>query len=215
MFTITLTTPANQPVTVQYVTETNGSDPATPGVDYLNAAGEVVFAPGITQRTITVPVVDDEVAESDETFAVTLSLPVNGVIGDGQGVAVIQDDDGPTNSPFELYVSDVAFQSRRSGTQWRVVLQIRSDSNADGAGGTDDQVRAGVQVSVNFAGRTYTGTTDANGIFRSRWVRGLGGGDHYANVVDLALAGYNWQPLGLDLEDDSDGDGKPDDVLVL
>ena len=40
-------------------------------------------------------------------------------------------------------------------------------------------------------------------------------GAHYANVVDLVLTDYEWDPLGLDIEDDTDGDGKPDDVLVI
>ena len=39
--------------------------------------------------------------------------------------------------------------------------------------------------------------------------------DRYANAVDLALDGFTWNPLALDLEDDSDGDGNPDAVLSL
>ena len=31
--------------------------------------------------------------------------------------------------------------------------------------------------------------------------------------LDLVLAGYYWNPLTLDLEDDTDGDGKPDNIL--
>ena len=45
------------------------------------------------------------------------------------------------------------------------------------------------------------------------WVKKLQTGtNHYGNVVDMALAGYVWDRL-LDLEDDSDEDDDPDDVL--
>ena len=77
------------------------------------------------------------------------------------------------------------------------------------------QRRHGVTLKVDFAGSTYTLTTDSNGIAHTSWIRNLGSGSHYADAYDLALAGYSWSPFAFDLEDDSDGDGKPDDVLVL
>jgi hypothetical protein len=69
-----------------------------------------------------------------------------------------------------------------------------------------------VSLTVEFAGQTYTGTTDADRVFGTSWIKDLGSGDHYANAVDLVLANYAWDPL-MDLEDDSDGDGNPDDLL--
>jgi hypothetical protein len=69
---------------------------------------------------------------------------------------------------------------------------------------------------VTFAGNTYTGTTDANGVFRTNWIKSLGSGDHYADAVDMVLADYSWDPLStLNLEDDSNGDGYLDDLLSL
>lgn len=64
-------------------------------------------------------------------------------------------------------------------------------------------------------GQTFLGTTDSHGVFRTSWVRDLPTGDYHANAVDLALGGFVWNPLGLDQENDSDGDGLPDDLLVL
>ena len=64
----------------------------------------------------------------------------------------------------------------------------------------------------SFAGITYTGTTDAYGVFRTGWAMNVKSGTYYADVVDLAMANYYWNQL-MDLEDDSDGDGKPDDIL--
>jgi hypothetical protein len=70
-----------------------------------------------------------------------------------------------------------------------------------------------VAITVNFAGITYTGTTGADGVFRTAWFNDLAKGTHYANVVDLAMASYYWDML-MDLENDSDGDERPDGILV-
>ncbi len=153
--------------------------------------------------------------ESDETFLVDLSNPVGATLTDAQGIVTILDDDGVVASSA-LFVYDISFESKRGGKDWRAVFEIRSDSDADGIGETSDAVAAGVEVTVTFAGQTYTGTTDANGVFRTSWKNSLAGGHYYANAVDLALAGYSWNPFDiLNLEDDSDGDGKPDDLLSL
>jgi subtilisin-like proprotein convertase family protein len=115
-----------------------------------------------------------------------------------------------------LYVYDISFESQRSNRDWQAVFEIRSDSNGDGQGDAEDQVAAGVTLTVEFAGKTYTGTNDSDGIFRTDWIRNLKGGDYYANAVDLVLANYFWDPLALmDLENDSDEDGYPDELLSL
>ena len=113
-----------------------------------------------------------------------------------------------------LYVYDIRFDSKRGGKDWRAVFEIRSDSDDNGQAGASDRPAAGVAITVDFAGITYSGVTDASGIFRTAWIRNLGGGDHYANALDLILADYFWD-MAIDAEDDSDGDGKPDDLLSL
>ncbi|WP_168564012.1 tandem-95 repeat protein [Crateriforma spongiae] len=108
-----------------------------------------------------------------------------------------------------IYVYDIQFDSRYWGWQRRAVFHVRSDSNFDGQGNSADQKAAGVEITVRFAGRTYSGVTDSNGLFRTGWIWNPGSGT-YADVVDLALTDYTWDPLALDLEDDSNGDGLPD-----
>ncbi|TWU65994.1 tandem-95 repeat protein [Crateriforma conspicua] len=108
-----------------------------------------------------------------------------------------------------IYVYDIQFDSRYWGWQRRAVFHVRSDSNFDGQGNSADQKAAGVEITVRFAGRTYSGVTDSNGVFRTGWIWNPGSGT-YADVVDLALTDYTWDPLALDLEDDSNGDGLPD-----
>ena len=120
----------------------------------------------------------------------------------------------PPSTSDAIYVYDIRFESKRGNKDWRAVFEIRSDSNGNGAGDAADSPIAGVQVEVTFAGNTYKGVTDSNGIFRTSWIKNLSSGNYYANAVDLALKGYQWDPLTIDLEDDSDEIFGPDDLLV-
>jgi dienelactone hydrolase len=58
------------PFAVDYAT-TNLT--ATAGEDYTETKGTLEFAAGETVKLLTIPITDDEAAESDETFTVTLS----------------------------------------------------------------------------------------------------------------------------------------------
>jgi uncharacterized repeat protein (TIGR01451 family) len=91
IFAVTLAAPSAQTITVNYAT-VNGS--ATAGGDYISTNGILTFPPGITNGTIAVKVIGDTVIETNETFFVNLSGPVNGTLGRSQGVGTIVNDDG-------------------------------------------------------------------------------------------------------------------------
>src|SRR5262249_42363291 len=76
-FTVSLSAPSTQPVTVAYAT---ADGTATQGQDYVATTGTLTFAPGQTQQTITVSVTADPTNTTDETFFVVLQNPLNGVI---------------------------------------------------------------------------------------------------------------------------------------
>jgi uncharacterized repeat protein (TIGR01451 family) len=78
--------------------------------DYEIASGTLTFAPGDTQKTITVLINQDHFVESSETFTVTLSNPINGSLGGQTTAAVsITDDDSAAKTPVpRLFVSDVS-----------------------------------------------------------------------------------------------------------
>ena len=209
-FTVTRTGDSSQTVSVDYAA---ADVAATSPSDYVGIdATTLTFAPGVTSLAVSVTVNGDADEESDETFFVNLANPVGGTISDGKGVATILNDDSPILTST-LFVYDIRFGSKRGGKDHRAVFEIRTDSDGDGLGTSNDNPIAGVDITVTFAGTTYSGTTDSSGVFRTPWIKNTPTGDHYANAVDLALAGYIWDSL-LDLEDDSDGDGKPDDVLT-
>jgi hypothetical protein len=105
-FTLTLDASTLQPVTLQYATEgiTAGS-----GVDFLASSGTVTFPPGVTVRTVAIPVVGELDVEPDETFRVVLSNPRGAAVSDGVGIGTIANDDVP-EPPLVALAHGVAFQ---------------------------------------------------------------------------------------------------------
>ncbi|MDP3059544.1 MAG: retention module-containing protein [Methylotenera sp.] len=89
-FTVTLSAVSGQTVTVGYNT-TDGT--AIAGTDYTGVAGTVTFTPGQTTQTITVPITNDTLRETSETFYVNLVSPTNATVADALGVGVIIDND--------------------------------------------------------------------------------------------------------------------------
>ena len=74
---VQLANPVNHEVKVDYATaaDPGASNAATAGTDYTPVSGTVTFAPGETQRWVTVPIIDDSTEDSGETFRFVLSNP--------------------------------------------------------------------------------------------------------------------------------------------
>ncbi|MGE3778056.1 MAG: Ig-like domain-containing protein [Pirellulaceae bacterium] len=106
-----------------------------------------------------------------------------------------------------IYVANISVVSQRIWwwTRQTVTFEIRKDSNGDGQGGGEDEPAAGVTISYEFNGATYSGVTGADGRFQAQFWAGSG----FAEVTDLAFVDFEWDRL-LDLVGDSDGDGFPD-----
>lgn len=90
LFAINLSSSSSVPVTVDYTT-VDGT--AVAGTDYIAASGTVVIPAGVSQTNIAVQIVGDTDVESDVDFTLELSSPVNGLLADASGAAVIDDDD--------------------------------------------------------------------------------------------------------------------------
>ncbi len=222
VFTVSLSSPSAVPVTVNYSTADGA---ALAGSDYTTENGTVVFDPGVTQRTIIVPTVDDALIESEETFVVNLSNPSAGAtIGDPRGVATITDDDNPA-SPNDIYVWDIGFNSRTRGKgglvhDEQIVVTVRRDSDADGVAEASDELVAGANVTVTLTGPvggTYSGVTDSAGVFAGAWIKDVLDGAYMAEVTGLTHATFTYSGV-LDPtanDSDSDGDGLPDDSHTI
>ncbi len=92
-FTVTLSKPATNTVTVDYLT---GDGSATALQDYANGAGTLVFAPGVTSQVISVDVFGDTKVEPAETFTVTLFDAFGAKISRAIATGTILDDDTAT-----------------------------------------------------------------------------------------------------------------------
>jgi hypothetical protein len=89
-FTITLSAASAQTITVAYTT---GNGTAAAGSDYQATAGTLTFVPGQTEKTVTVQVTGDRLAEANESLVVNLSGATNAVVVDSQGVGTVLDDE--------------------------------------------------------------------------------------------------------------------------
>jgi len=89
-FDVTLSAPTTTTVTVDYTTSNTS---ATAGNDYAATSGTLLFAPGVTSRTISVAAVGDTLVEGNETFVIDLSNAVNGTLLDANATGTILDDD--------------------------------------------------------------------------------------------------------------------------
>ena len=85
-FNVWLDRPSLSTVSVNYAT---ANDTATAGADYVAAAGTLSFAPGEVVKTVTVNLINDSLAETNEYFKLLLSSPVNATIADGVGAGLI------------------------------------------------------------------------------------------------------------------------------
>ena len=108
-FTVSLTAPSEQTVTVKYSTA-NGTCSI---YDYTPIPATLLtFAPGETSKTISVQITTDVFDEPTETFKVLLSNPTNATLAVGEGIGTILDDD-PTP---KITVQDINVTEGTTGT---------------------------------------------------------------------------------------------------
>ena len=91
IFAVSLSTPSPQTVQVNYAT---GNGTAVVNSNYLAASGVLIFAPGVTNQSISVAVIGNRTVEPNKTLFVNLSNPTNCTLGRTQGVGTIINDDG-------------------------------------------------------------------------------------------------------------------------
>jgi hypothetical protein len=69
--------------------------PATEGQDFTGGTGSLVFQPGETSKSVSVPVLGDNIDEPDESLTLQLSNPAGARFGDSLAQIFITDNDGP------------------------------------------------------------------------------------------------------------------------
>ncbi len=86
LFRVTLQSASSGTVTVNYAT---ADGTATAGEDYTATSGTLTFAPGETEKTVAVAIIDDTVEDSEETFRLVLSVPSGATLADSEAVGTI------------------------------------------------------------------------------------------------------------------------------
>ncbi len=87
---VTLSPASSSAVSVKFATS---SQTASGGSDFYGKSTTVNFAPGQTSKSVSVTIVNDQVAESTETFRARLFAPTGASIGSSQANVTINDDD--------------------------------------------------------------------------------------------------------------------------
>ena len=95
-FVVTLAGSGSEPARVGYAT-TDGT--AVAGEDYLATEGTLTFAPGESNQTLSVSLLDDAVYEPEENFRLELSSPTNATLGVSAATGTIIDDDRAGKAP--------------------------------------------------------------------------------------------------------------------
>ena len=151
-FTVSLSAASAQPVTVQYATA-NGT--AVVGSDYAAASGTLTFAPGETQKPVTVLVSRDTTAESSETLSLILLSATNATLTKAAATGTIVDDDtlapNPSPTPNPLLTSGIAVtysQTSDWGTGFNGDLKITNGGTTPISGWTMEFDMAANIVSI-------------------------------------------------------------------
>lgn len=138
-FTVTLSAISGQNVSINAI-PVNGS--AKSPADYNSGGTRLVFAPGETIKTFSVPIVGDTLDEDNENFYVLLSSPVNASLSQGRGIGTIIDND----SAPSIHINDISISEGNGGQRTAVLfMQLSAPS--------------GKLVQVNYA--TADGTAKA------------------------------------------------------
>ena len=160
VFTVTLSSGATGTSTVEFATS-NGT--ATAGSDFTATSGTVAastaleFASGTQSQDIMVPILGDEINETDETFTVTLSEPSTGTAllgGSQSATGTIRNDDDATIPEISISSGAVATGVTE---RYKFEFTVTADSNVaadldvtlaitDGAGTNLDILEGGGNI---------------------------------------------------------------------
>lgn len=113
-------------------------------------SGTVNFAIGSASQNITVPVAGDVTVEGDETFTVTLSVPVNATIGTATAGGTIENDDAAVLPVISLG-SPVSQAEGNSGTT-NFTYPVTRTGDLTGTSSADWAVSVGTASAADFVG---------------------------------------------------------------
>ncbi|MGI9212067.1 MAG: Calx-beta domain-containing protein, partial [Methylococcaceae bacterium] len=166
--TVTLSTVATTPVTVEYATADSTANAAS---DYNAAQGSLSFAPGETRKTFSVFVKGDTLKETDEKIRVLLKNPVGATLDTTAtfGYITVTDDDANAQPVLTLGSDKTSFKAGDTAQltfTFNVVPKGFTASDISVTGGT-----LGI-LSADSTGLIYTARYTPN-TASDHWTGGL------------------------------------------
>jgi uncharacterized delta-60 repeat protein/uncharacterized repeat protein (TIGR01451 family) len=156
LVTITRTNGSAGLVTVKYATA-NGT--ATNGIHYRAVSGQLTFLPGETNKSFSIPIIDETIKEGDHTILLSLFSPSGGaIIGLDHSVITIIDND--------IVGGYVQFTSGTYGTNENAVYALAT-VNRNGGGSGALSVWFTARNGSAISGFNFTGITN-----QLNWVDG-------------------------------------------
>ncbi len=173
--------------TVSYAT---ADQTATAGQDYTGQSGDLVFADGVTSRTVTVPITDDALEEIDETFRFQITAVAGADIGPTSDAAVIiRDNDAaaPVGLAFEY-----------PGFADAADLAVNADASLAGDVLRLTPEQPGVKgTAFHTTPVTFTGDNGFDTAFTLRWTGStIWGGEGISFLLQTSGADYTPQFAG-------------------
>ena len=148
-------------VTVDYATaDGSGDTGAVAGEDYTETRGTLTFNPLETERTVSVPVMDDAHEDDGETFTLTLSNPDGARFrgGDHEATGTIHNSDPPAVSVSDASATEgdtIEFTVSLSAASGRQVTVQYATSDGTAESGTDFTATSG---TLTFAAKETSKT---------------------------------------------------------
>ena len=138
-FLVMLKPAATRTVTVAYETE---GGTASAGSDYTATSGTLTFTAGQTQKSVSVPITDDDVEDSGETFTLKLSNASGATLGDTSASGTIYNEDhaiagltlvsAPANSTLATLADDASIILEDPGNgRYNVLATLFANTTAD------------------------------------------------------------------------------------
>ena len=124
-FSVTLGAVHTEDVTVSYRTaDGTGSNAAMAGTDYtaVTSGTLITIKAGETHGTVSVDLIDTSADDGARTFTVTLSSPMNALLGDATATGTILDDEGGGAQDIDLWIEDGATVENQGSMKFEVKL---------------------------------------------------------------------------------------------
>jgi hypothetical protein len=140
---------------------------AVAGVDYQAATGTLTFAPGVTEQSFSVTIIDDLLDEENETLGLALSAPSNATLGTPSSATLtIVDDDNPPTVQFSdpsysvgESVGSATIMVTLSGASGKAISVDYATSDGTAVAGSDYVATAGtLTFAVGETVQTFTVT---------------------------------------------------------